>query len=986
MDYSAYISDTSLKPLNLSAQQYQYVFTGNITVQLEAGKTISIPSVAPNANIIEYQTEPDVPLQFFKDESDNFYIESDSNGEVTLTFKTSADPTYFTLDIPPNVTLADIPAEVGHDPPQQVKEIANVIIGQLGLTQETNIDKIVDTLKSYFSSFTAGDIPSVAEEPDPYLAIAESKHGDCYARSFAFFVTANSMGLPTRLVQNEGNAFVETYIPTKGWEMIDLGGLGNVELNNPNGYTPFETTSSDEGLATLTPVPTSTIIPSQTPGFTPNPTTSLTPTPLPGPTLTPIPSQTPGLTPTPIAGLTSTPSPEPTLTPIPDETPGMTPSQTQGPILTPTPTPTVASGFIPVVTNTTITALPGDVSKGGSFSVEGTVLTDTGAGVEGMTVEVFLNQTKLAEGGILAGTGLTSTGHFLIDCTVPKDMNVGDYQVIAHAIELTEPGYIFKESWSDPSIRVKAYTITSVDLPSIVEINKSVEILGSLTEEFGEPVAGEQVILYEGDSDQIEKTVTSQDGTFALEYTFNKVGDYILTARFAGSTYYSASSSEPVSVNVAVPTNISLNTVEEALSGKSVNIAGDLSDIYGTAIVGQEIKIYLDSDLITALPTEANGAFSEDHTFVKVGTYQIKAEFQSIQHYLGSTNTAGILVKAATSLTISAPNRIHRGARLKVEAALTDNVEMPISGANVYLSGDNLSATTNDKGVASFNLQVPEDSKEKYLSISCEFGGTDLYLPSNATLQLPIVGKRAFPYWVFAFIPVVGGGGLGGYLLLKRRRAGQSGPPSSISTTPSPNAFQINPEATVSLKTTITINFPGIEDQLPAVWGLGQILVTEALLVDSQGIPLNRKGIIALAGQKTLGTIATDQEGRANILLTFNGKGDYIISCQFAGDSRHQPADATKAIRIVDYREEIIAIFDSLIDWAKGRGIAIPKDATPREIQRSLANRFNIIDHHALEKVIWTFEEADYSTHPISRQQYKTMFLSAKRMRTSAEG
>lgn len=120
-DYSAYISDTSLKPLNLSTEQYQYVFTGDITVQLEAEKAISIPSVAPNADVIEYQTEPDVPIQFFKDEADNFYIESDSNGEVTLTFKTSADPTYFTLDIPPNVTLADIPAEVVHDPPQQVR-------------------------------------------------------------------------------------------------------------------------------------------------------------------------------------------------------------------------------------------------------------------------------------------------------------------------------------------------------------------------------------------------------------------------------------------------------------------------------------------------------------------------------------------------------------------------------------------------------------------------------------------------------------------------------------------------------------------------------------------------------------------------------------------------------------------------------------------------------------------------------------------------
>lgn len=240
-DYKAYIYDSTLYPLELSDTEYDNVFEGTLTLNKVTYDPIVIPSVAPNANILSYSTYPELILEFFKDGADNFYVKSQQyyGGKVTLKFTTSADSSYYTFEIPEDLTLDDVPEEVKHTPPSAVLSKANLIIDELGLTGENNIKNIVYTLYDYFSSFTAGEIPSEEEEPDPYLATARAKHGACYVRSFAFFVTANSIGLPTRLVINECHAFVELYIPTEGWTQLDLGGLGECKTCNPDGYDPF---------------------------------------------------------------------------------------------------------------------------------------------------------------------------------------------------------------------------------------------------------------------------------------------------------------------------------------------------------------------------------------------------------------------------------------------------------------------------------------------------------------------------------------------------------------------------------------------------------------------------------------------------------------------------------------------------------------------------------------------------------------------------
>ena len=259
-NYEAYVYDQNLYQIELSEKVYDNLFVGSITLGQLTNTPIPIPSVSPNSNIISYSlSKPGFTANFFKDGADNYYVKSLDyywTEQIFLTYTVSTDNKYFNLDVPEYLTLEDIPENIKHTPPQKVLSKSTIIIDELGLTGETNLNTIVQTMKDYFSSFTDGEIPSEEEEPDIYLAIARAKHGACYVRSFAFFVTANSMGLPTRLVINDCHAFVEIYIPTNGWTRLDLGGLGSCEFCNPFDYEPFNEETPEDPKQELIPTKT----------------------------------------------------------------------------------------------------------------------------------------------------------------------------------------------------------------------------------------------------------------------------------------------------------------------------------------------------------------------------------------------------------------------------------------------------------------------------------------------------------------------------------------------------------------------------------------------------------------------------------------------------------------------------------------------------------------------------------------------------------
>jgi hypothetical protein len=256
-DETLYIARTALVelPVGGKTDQSRDRFWGSVAVDLAPGVDVPLPSVAPDMRILSYESEPPQNLVFSKDGADNFYVRSDeagAHGTYRLVFLVDADAGYFAPALPTgqHYTAAMVhrlaPPELVPDLPDGVRRAAERSLQELGIDDHTPLPDAFNKLVFYFRGFTAKDPP--ASTGDVYSDLFASQAGVCRHRSFAFMITANALGIPTRYVQNEAHAFVEVWFPERGWQRIDLGGAAlrmDVEgadgktLHRPRAEDPF---------------------------------------------------------------------------------------------------------------------------------------------------------------------------------------------------------------------------------------------------------------------------------------------------------------------------------------------------------------------------------------------------------------------------------------------------------------------------------------------------------------------------------------------------------------------------------------------------------------------------------------------------------------------------------------------------------------------------------------------------------------------------
>jgi hypothetical protein len=241
-DYTLRVARTTLTELPVGGTHDARThdrFYGDVRLQLKPGVDVPLPSVAPDMRILSYETYPPIKLAFSKDGADNFYVRSDeasASGQYQLTFWCDADARYFTPALPTRrYTIDEVvkrtPDEYRVPVPDRVriegektlaKDKFALASARYGVDRKQDLGVAFDHLVSYFRAFQAGDIKNPTG--DIYRDLCDSQAGVCRHRAFAFMVTATTLGIPTRYVQNEAHAFVEVWFPDRGWQRIDLGG------------------------------------------------------------------------------------------------------------------------------------------------------------------------------------------------------------------------------------------------------------------------------------------------------------------------------------------------------------------------------------------------------------------------------------------------------------------------------------------------------------------------------------------------------------------------------------------------------------------------------------------------------------------------------------------------------------------------------------------------------------------------------------------
>lgn len=254
-DYRLVVGDRRLTPVPVVGADApapdarpRDVFWGSVVVELSRGGPTALPSVSPESRILSYRTTPATTLRFFRDGADNFVVSGDTAGRVRVVFLTDAPRSYFGTPIREDVRTDLYRAETRSLPPL-VAERAAIVAGRLGVSSDAPMRQTLDRLVGHFRSFVES-----AEPPPPstdiYVDLALGRKGVCRHRAFAFMVTANALGMPTRMVQNEAHAWVEVRLPAvvssgatvAGWVRIDLGGaaegLQNHNADDRPAYQP----------------------------------------------------------------------------------------------------------------------------------------------------------------------------------------------------------------------------------------------------------------------------------------------------------------------------------------------------------------------------------------------------------------------------------------------------------------------------------------------------------------------------------------------------------------------------------------------------------------------------------------------------------------------------------------------------------------------------------------------------------------------------
>lgn len=200
------------------------VFKAKLTLPIESGVAVRLPTPGPGAHLLSAEGSIGGKIVSFivrSDSADNWDLEAATSGNLELTLRVAVSPDAFGGDFG-DPKWDDLPGVMPLS--AHAMTSAAQVTHAIGVSRALPVRETMRRLVAYFRSFQDSNEPPPASG-DVYLDLALSKKGVCRHRAFAFFVTARSLGIPTRLLTNEAHAWVEVHNGTR-WKRVDLGGAG----------------------------------------------------------------------------------------------------------------------------------------------------------------------------------------------------------------------------------------------------------------------------------------------------------------------------------------------------------------------------------------------------------------------------------------------------------------------------------------------------------------------------------------------------------------------------------------------------------------------------------------------------------------------------------------------------------------------------------------------------------------------------------------
>ena len=297
---------------------------------------------------------------------------------------------------------------------------------------------------------------------------------------------------------------------------------------------------------------------------------------------------------------------------------------------------------------------------------------------------------------------------------------------------------------------------------------------------------------------------------------------------------------------------------------------------------------------------------------------------------------------------------------------------------------DDVVVVTNGVGVALVEIMPPETEEALTLPFTFAYDGDDLRMPMTYFIGIPVT-PHGFNWllWVGApgVVAALAAAGYAGRRLnvvpapsLGRRRAAPEVAPSQADS--DDDALELAMEALVETRAAVTlgIDFAKPAADLPDVWGVGEVVDITVRAVDAEGRGIAGMELAVTVTGEDAAMLVTDDDGASALRITADYVGEHTISVAFAGDEDNLPASSSRSYRVVDYREEIVRLYNDFLAWARASIGSDLEQATPREVELMLVTSGTPVPQKSLDELISRFEEADYSEHPIARRHYESMY------------
>ena len=228
-------------------------------------------------------------------------------------------------------------------------------------------------------------------------------------------------------------------------------------------------------------------------------------------------------------------------------------------------------------------------------------------------------------------------------------------------------------------------------------------------------------VLYNGKT--YTKT-TSSKGVVTLTLSPTPGKTYEITYKYAGSSYYGASSKK-VNVFIKTPTKLS-NSGSSVGKGKYYYIT--LKDYKGKVLTGKTVSITYRGKTYKKT-TNSKGQVSLKINSPIGYTYKLSYKYGGSSYYGSSSGSLRLKTKMATSLSGPSATTIIKGSAYKV--TLKDGNGKVLSGKTITftLDGKTYTKTTSSKGVASLTISL---AAGKTYKLSYKYAGTSYYNRSSS--------------------------------------------------------------------------------------------------------------------------------------------------------------------------------------------------------------------------------------------------------------